>query len=196
MAQQAKPLIDHLPYRLEKAVSSQLLADEQADVKLKGAFQEALICTNRRVLIVKRGFMTGHLFGSETFQASYANIAGVQVNFHLMTGYFEVSQGGMQNRATSYWTGGAEKLPNCVSLNNRRMKEAFQQACAFIMNRIEEERRPVIESGRVVPGSHSRAGTDAADILSAIERLAKLKSTAVISEEEFTAKKNELLSRL
>lgn len=46
--------------------------------------------TDTRVIILKGGWMTGQLFGTDTFQCPYANIAGAEVKFHLLTG----SQGG------------------------------------------------------------------------------------------------------
>jgi hypothetical protein len=76
-------------------LSEVLEANETVHIKLKGAFKEALVCTNKRVLILKTGFMTGQTFGSNVFQSSYRNITGVQVKKHLITGYFEFSAGGI-----------------------------------------------------------------------------------------------------
>lgn len=111
---------------------------ERVFVKLKGAFKEALICTDKRVLILKVGFMTGQTFGSNVFQCPYRNITGVQVKKHLISGYFELSAGGIQNRLTSYWqtgNGSLEHRENCVSLSSSDSFSKFREASGFILSR-------------------------------------------------------------
>lgn len=131
-------LIDELPGRLEKALSELLEPNETVHIKLKGAFKEALVCTNKRVLILKAGFMAGQTFGSNVFQSPYRNITGVQVKKHLITGYFELSAGGVQNQPTSYWQSGQnspERRENCVSLNSNDAFRKFREASTFILSR-------------------------------------------------------------
>lgn len=139
-AMEASPrdLMDLLPGRLDKLLSELLEPDEKVHIKLKGAFVEALICTNKRVLILKAGFMTGQTFGSNVFQVPYRNITGVQVKKHLLTDYFEVSAGGVQNQPASYWGGGrsaARERENCISLNSNDAFRRFRDASTFILSR-------------------------------------------------------------
>lgn len=96
-------LIDALPAGLTKKLQQILAAGESVEVQLKGVWNEVPVCTDRRVLILKSGIMTGQVFGSNAFQLPYSNIAGVEVKFHLLTGFFELSAGGMQNTDKSYW---------------------------------------------------------------------------------------------
>jgi hypothetical protein len=130
-------MIEQIPDRLERMLRQTLMPNERVLVKLKGAFKEALVCTATRVLILKGGLMTGQLFGTDTFQCPYSMVAGAEVKFHLLTGYFELSTGGMQNTPKSFWEGGnkpaAAKAPNCVSISGSEMAQKFRQACAFIM---------------------------------------------------------------
>jgi len=130
-------LIDQLPSRLEKVLLELLESNETIHIKLKGAFKEALVCTNKRVLILKAGFMTGQTFGSSVFQSTYRNITGVQVKKHLVTGYFELSAGGVQNQPTSYWQTGQspQRRENCVSLNSTAAFPKFREASSFILSR-------------------------------------------------------------
>lgn len=132
-------LIEELPRRLQKALSEILGSNESVYIKLKGAFKEALVCTDRRVIILKAGFMTGQMFGSSAFQVPYQNITGVQIKKHLVSGYFELSAGGVQNVPTSYWgtgQGSAERRENCVALNRPDHFRKFQEACGIILSRI------------------------------------------------------------
>lgn len=187
-------LIEQLPDRIETELSKILYPSEEVLVKLKGAFKEGLICTDRRVIILKGGLMTGQILGNNTFQQPYSNIAGVQVKFHLMSGYLEVSGGGMQNTPKSYWSSDKKsdpaKAPNCVSLNSKRQAERFREACSLILTRIDHSR------GAFVPPSSIAGRTDDVDPLEMLERLGKLRDAGVVSEDEFLAKKAEILGRL
>jgi hypothetical protein len=179
-------MIGPIPIGLEAALRQALSPGEQVFVKLRGTYKEALVCTSTRVIIFKAGWMTGQLFGTDMFQCPYSNVAGAQVNFHLLTGYFELSAGGMQNSPKCFWNSdknvNAAKAPNCVSIAGRDRADRFRQACAFIMQRV---------SGGA--GAGVRVGEDVLDTLA---RLAKLRDAGVISAAEFQAKKVEILSRL
>jgi hypothetical protein len=130
-------MIEQIPDRLERTLRQTLMPNERVLVKLKGAFKESLVCTDARVLILKGGWMTGQILGTDTFQCPYSMVAGAEVRFHLLTGYFELSTGGMQNTPKSFWEGGtkpvAAKAPNCVSISGPEQARKFRQACAFIM---------------------------------------------------------------
>ncbi len=177
-------MIEPIPDRLERTLRQTLAPGERVFVQLRGAFTEALVCTDTRVIILKGGWMTGQLFGTDTFQCPYANIAGAEVKFHLLTGYFELSAGGMQNTPKSFWKTDnkvrAANAPNCVSLAGPEQANRFRQACAFIMARTAGGRQPY-------------AAAD--DAVATLERLAKLRDRGVLSEVEFRAMKARLLAK-
>jgi hypothetical protein len=81
------------------------------------------------VIILKAGWMTGQLFGTDMFQCPYSNVAGAQVNVHFFTGYFDLSAGGMQNSPKSFWNAdkkvNAAKALNCVSTAGRDRADKF-----------------------------------------------------------------------
>lgn len=124
-------MIEPIPERLDGMLRQTLAPGERVFVQLRGAFTEALVCTDFRVLILKGGWMTGQFFGTNTFQCPYANIAGVEVKFQLVTGYFELSAGGMQNTPKSFWR--SENKPraahalNCVSICGRTAPAGTRQ---------------------------------------------------------------------
>ena len=184
-----KGLLENLPGRLEAEIQKLLSPDEAVLLKIKGAFKEGLICTDRRVIILKSGFMTGQAFGSEVYQQPYGNIAGVQVTFHLMSGYFELNAGGMQNVRKRYWSSDPKsdpsKAPNCVSLNNKKLVEKFRHACSFILTKIDESRH-----GEAVAPEPATVS-----IPEQISQLASLRDQGILSSEEFEAKK-DLLNRM
>lgn len=182
-------IIQDIPAGLHEVVLKNLLPSETIIFQLKGAFKEALVCTDRRVIIAKSGFMTGQIFGSDIFQLSYASIASAQVKMHLFTGFFEVSAGGMQNTDKSYWAtkgrSSAAQQPNSVALNSRAQAEQFRAAASFIMERSNG-------AGSVAALAH-RSGS--ADVGSELERLWSLKEKGALSQAEYDQAKARLLDR-
>lgn len=177
-------MIEALPEKLERTLGTSLRPNERVFIKLRGVYKEGLVCTDTRVIILKAGWMTGQLFGTEMFQCPYQNVAGAQVKLHMVTGYFELSAGGMQNAPKSYWSmnnsASAAKAANCVTIAGRDRAERFRQVCAFIMQRSS--------TGGGVQSNGDSLGT--------LERLAKLRDTGVISSTEFEQKKTQILSRI
>ena len=188
-------LIDGLPSPLVKALDQTLGKAEQVHISLKGAYKEALVCTDTRVLIVKSGFMTGQMFGSDVFQLPYSRVAGVEVKYRILSGYFELSAGGMQNLPKNYWSQkqgvDPKQAANCVSLNDRTQASRFREACNFIMQRISQQ-----DTGlKATPPALSRSDTPES-ILSTIKTLGDLRDQGHLSNDEFEAKKKALLARL
>jgi hypothetical protein len=179
-------MIEPISEKLDKALNLALAPNEHVVVKLRGVYKEALVCTNIRVIILKTGWMTGQLFGTDMFQCPYPNVAGAQVNFHLLTGYFELSAGGMQNTKKRFWNTdkavSTAKAPNCVSIGGRDRANKFRQACAFIMH--------------MASGGANAGVQTSGDSIHLLERLAKLRDAGVISAAEFHSKKAQILSRL
>ena len=176
-------LVAALPERLERALERVLERDEVVEIKLKGAFKEGLICTDRRVLIIKGGFMTGHLFGTNVFQLPYSRVGSVEVTYHMLTGYFEISAGGMQNTGKRYWsTKSSEqphKAPNCIALTGKPQADMFNRAATFILTRVHE------------PQDRSRSTQS-----DPLAKLLSMRDDGLVSPEEFEAKRREIIARL
>ncbi|TPI63953.1 SHOCT domain-containing protein [Mesorhizobium sp. B3-1-7] len=179
-------LIEDLAPVITGKLKEVLRADEGVLVSLPGAFKEGLICTMSRCLIIKAGFMTGNTFGSNVFQLPYAAITSAEVKFGLMSGYFEISAGGMQNTAKSYWdnskgSGNAKAAPNSISLVDRKMAAKFRSASDFILSRAAQAR-----------SSPSMAAGSVAD---EIQKLVALVDKGYLTREEFDQQKRTLLAR-
>lgn len=183
-------MVQTLPSRLQRALRQNLRPGEQVLVQLQGAFKQALICTDTRVLILKGGIMCGQLFGTNCFQLRYQNVSGVEVKFSLFTGFFEMSSGGMQNQPRNFWSRSERTSPtraaNCVSLFNRSQARLFRQACSFILERVDQLHAP-----QAVHPAVRRM-----EALAALEQLNALRKEGALSDDEFRSKKAELLSRV
>ncbi len=180
-------LIEPLPKRLAKELKATLEEGEDVRVQLCGAFQQALVCTDSRVMLIKGGWMAGQLFGCNVFQLRYRSVSGVEVKYQLMTGFLEISSGGIQNMPRNFWTRkenrSASSANNCISIY-RNQAQKFRQACSFILKHVD-----AMQLG------HGSAPA-APDPVAQIGRLSELLSKGVISQDEFNAKKAELLARV
>ncbi len=169
------------------AIAGQVIPhSEELYVALKGTFKEYLFCTDKMVYIHKTGFMTGHTFGSGGFKMPYANITNAEVDYHMTTGYFELSSGGLQNRPLNYWNNkgnSPQKAPNAIAITGPVLKGQFEQASRFIMEKAGENRgHPTV----VVKGE--------ATLAEQIRDLKALVDEGLLTQEEFDAKKRQLLN--
>lgn len=180
-------LIMDIPASLEVSLRELLAPDEIVEVKLKGAAKEVLVCTDRRVIVLKTGFLARSMFGAKLFQVPYGSISGVDVNFGLMFGVFEIVTGGNQYTRKSAWRAhgsdaNASEAPNSVALNSRDQADLFRKACSHIVARIEGHRGG--------PGLPTPPAVSVADEL---RKLADLRKDGVLTSEEFETQKLALI---
>jgi hypothetical protein len=184
-------LLQALPKKLEALAQNNLVTNENVLVRLKGAHQEALICTDRRVMILKSGLGTGHLFGSNTFQLPYENVASAEVRFGIITGYLAITTAGVLSTAKSYWSqdkhSNPRYAPNCISIGSRSQAASFRAAAGFILERIERSRRGPAERPPAQVASET-------DVAASLDRLWKLKTDGAIDQAEYEAAKARVLS--
>lgn len=159
--------------------------NEKILIAIKGAFREYLVCTNKNVHIIKKGFMTGHFLGKGNFYIPYNKITNVEIDMHLLSGYFEISTGGLENKRLNYWSNNINedpaKQPNCISLNQAVLKN-FEKARDFILNYDTEAKSNIeIKTEKSIPEQ--------------IREYKELLDEKIITEEEFDQKKKELLNK-
>lgn len=178
-------LCSQLTTELSDLIGSIEESGEKVLIAIKGAFREYLICTNKSVYIAKKGFMTGHFLGKGNFHIPYNKITNVEIDMHLLSGYFEISAGGLENKKLNYWSNNANedpaKQPNCISLNKVVLKD-FEKARDFILNYEEDAKTDVkTKNEKSIPEQ--------------IRDYKALLDDGIISENEFEEKKKELLSK-
>ena len=181
----ADDLIQPIPPSIDTGLREMLTADETMFVKLKGAFKEVLVCTNKRVIILKSGLQTGHWFGLSQFQLPLALVSSAEVSATMGVGFIEISAGGVQNTPKSYWAQSkersAQKAPNCVSISGS--VKAFRAASTVIMEKAHEARNP--KTG-TTPASTT-------DISAGLTSLWKMKNEGALTQAEFDAAKAKII---
>jgi DNA-directed RNA polymerase subunit M/transcription elongation factor TFIIS len=133
---------------LPKKIYVEIPNDETIDASIQGRFGEWLVCTNKKVHIIKSGFSTGRVGKIGHFEVRYRDIANAFVIFHKLTGYFEITVVGESHSKKTYW-GKSEVnpqiAPNSIGINRRDI-EKFEAACAYINARSVEDKKAYSES--------------------------------------------------
>jgi len=186
-ASDSNRLIMPLGGRGEKILAQNLSEGEKIHVKLQGNNGQALVLTNKRLYIVKWGWLAGNTFGGRCIGYEYRNITALEANKHVMTHMVQVLTPATQHQKL-HTIGGRDKGTNvaesdfAVSYSGSKVVPLFQEAVnlgrRIISQAHEREAHPVNQDD---------------DSIDKLERLANLKERGLITEQEYTAKKRQLL---
>jgi hypothetical protein len=172
-----------LPGGLGSALSSALREDEVVEMELHMNMGEAIAVTSERVLILKAGLTVNAGFGSKAISYSYRNISSVEhrqgpLGGHvtiLAAGVFESRPGG----AGVFSDNANYKRENVVTYQRRELREQVQAVVHAIQGKLDE-----------------RLGSPSAPdgLADQIERLAALRNSGALSDDEFIAAKQRIIS--
>lgn len=87
-----------------RAVNGAIADREQVVAIVPGAFDQAIIATNRRVYIFKKGSIAGSFRGQKLATWEYRAIHGVQVEMGRTAGYVALQISGTSASDMSYWS--------------------------------------------------------------------------------------------
>lgn len=143
------------------------------------------------VTIERKGFLARTSVGKGTKRIPLGSITAVQWKppGAFVNGFISFGLGGgneVRSRFGSQTTD-ATKDENSVVVT-KKQGPAFEALRATIEEAIAQRQRPVAPSATATPAEP--------DVLAQLERLGNLRDAAVITSEEFEAKKAELLDRL
>jgi hypothetical protein len=178
--------VSRLRQRVRQALAENLREGEVVRVVIHGANGQAIIGTDSRLFVIKPGFMAGASFGVETTSWSYRNLVGVQVHKGMMTGSVVVQAPGQSGASTSYWGGGKSdpyKAPNAIPIAGGWQE--VRSAVAELQNLVDESHQPG-------PAPAPRVEISIAEEL---KKLAELNQSGALTDDEFAAAKQHLISR-
>lgn len=178
-------LIMPLKGRGEKILSQNLQPGEKVMVKLQGQFGQALVMTNKRLYIVKWGMQAGSTFGGKCIAYEYRNITAIEIRKHAMSRFVQILTPATQDRKLSYWAS-SNKPESAIASDfavtyESKKDPAFQEA-------VNTARR-VME--KLHEGAHHSVAAD--DSIDQLEKLAALRQKGILTDEEFQAKKKQIL---
>jgi hypothetical protein len=176
--------MEKLGGRTVKLLAGTLGPDETVLTQMNGNFDsQTLVITNQRAIIIKTGFMAGQTLGGKVVSFPYEHITSVEVRSSMLTGVFEISAAGIQGVEKPVFGGDkgtARTAPNAIPFN-RKDAPKFQQGANLIRERCRQASAPT---------AHPVSGADE------IRKLAELRDSGILTEEEFQAKKTDLLARM
>lgn len=163
--------ISHLLGRKEiKELPAILWEDEPVEHMVQGVYNNslgALFATNKRLLFVDKGL----LYGLKVEDFPYDKITSIQYETGLMFG-----------KLTIFASGNRADIVQC----DKVLVRSFAEYVRARISGKQESKAPVAVT------ASKGVGDD--DVISKLERLAKLKEQGILNEEEFRAQKAKILA--
>jgi len=166
------------------ALQANLIPGEPVEVVILGPSNQAVIGTDRRAFIFKKGHIAGASFGAELTSWDYRNLVGVQLHTGMMTGAVILQGPGQSGTKTNTWGNKDDdpyKAPNAIPLN--RPFDKAQAGVAALRQRIADAHNP---SHPLPQSTPSIAPNLIADELM---KLSQLRDSGVLTEDEFAQQK-------
>lgn len=182
-------IYEQLRGRVRKAVEANIAPDETVRAIVRGGNGQAIVGTDRRAFVCKPGWMAGATLGAEVTTYNYLNVSGVQMHTGMMSGTVAIETG-QQMKKTSIWgQGDADtlKAPNAIPLS--RPWDEARDAVARLRQAIDQSHSSMISTSNSKPEA-----VQASSIADELAKLADLRTSGVLSEDEFAAAKRSLLS--
>lgn len=156
---------------------------------------QVLIATERRLLVVKVGFLAASTGGGRTTAFNYADITSIQVQLGMLMGTLSVQSPGYGGTQTGdYWSTrnqqNAQSLPNVIPWS-KPLDRKFARELTWVRQCIDQARNPALIE--VVVTQAAAAAPAAGDMAAQLERLAQLHADGTLTDEEFAAAKARLI---
>jgi hypothetical protein len=205
--------------KANEALDHNLAPGEVIEVIITGPSNQAIIGTNRRAFVYKKGFMAGASFGSELTSWDYRNVTGVQLHTGMMSGAVVLQGPGQSGTNTSYWKNGDSdpyKAPNAIPIVRpwnqasagvallRQLIDAVHHPDAHEVSVSPATAQPTVATRGSTPTSAEPAAIERApvaapaaeDPMELLRKLGALRDAGVLTVEEFETKKAEILKRI
>jgi hypothetical protein len=172
--------------KANEMLDENLGSGERVEVIITGPSAQAVIGTDRRVFVYKKGFMAGATFGAEMTTWDYRNLVGIQLHTGMMSGAVIVQAPGQEGTRTNTWKQGDKdpyKAPNAIPINR-----PWEQAKAGVARL-----RELIAAAHMPQVTPSAAPASNGSVADELRKLAELRDTGVISAQEFDMMKTRLL---
>lgn len=180
-------MIENVKGGIKKILSASTGPDEKIKVQLNGTAGECLVVTDKKVLVAKAGFSSGALFGQKAKSFPFKQITSVEYSCGLTAGRIQITTAGTVESSSGHRKGVLDSVADTFQAENvvtfpSQKKLVFQKAAALIRQMLDEQ--------------HEAPTTATPDILEQIKKLAELKESGILTEDEFNNKKAELLKKL
>jgi hypothetical protein len=178
--------LDELQKKAQQAIGGALEPDEEVLVAQDGE-HGAIVATNRRILVCKWGLTSGSAFGKQVNTWDLSNVSGIEHRKGMTTESIVVQAAGaapvtkfgrMDKGSGTVW-----QAPNAIFVKKKKKKEEDDQDVVGTLRRLVADHQ----------GAGTRAATPSADPVEQVRKFGQLRDEGLITEDEFQAKKRELL---
>ena len=184
--------------RLFGGLNKVLEPGEQVLVIIVGAFRQAVVGTDRRLFVYKAGNQAGVMFSRKAKSWRYEDVADLRLDIGVKSGVLTVVPVVPDREILEYGRSGhgsSQQSPNAITFAGKPGTAVAARVSALLeMVAAAHRRRP-----RVVPAPPEptppavAAGSDPTQM---IRKLGELRDAGLVTEEEFQAKKAQLLDRI
>jgi hypothetical protein len=171
--------------KMKRLLDQSIEPGEKVEILIVGAFDQIVVGTDRRILVLKKGLMAGATFGHKLSSWEYRNVTGLQLDTRANSGILIIHAGGEEPIKSSYWASGkgsAKEAPNAITFASKPPADA-QAAVAQLRQLIAEAHAP-------------HQSTHTPDPIEQLRKLGELRDAGVVTPEEFETKKRDLLGRI
>jgi hypothetical protein len=173
-------MIEKLKGKLEKAFSDNITEGEKIRIKLQPTSGEALVVTDKKVMIIKAGVLAGAgFFGAKCTTFNFTEITSVDLRLGLMGGHIQITVAG----STDIKGRNMVESGNACTFNVD-YRERMKEVASIIRESVEQ-----VKKGNVPPVEIVQ------EIAVQIKNLHDLKIQGIISEADFEAGKRKLLGQ-
>ena len=188
------PMAEPIPKKEAALLQQLLLPGEKVLGQMIGTFDQAVVVTDHHVCILKTGLMAGQMFGGKSTAFDFKNIVGVEIRTGFAQGEFEILAAGLANNQ-------GNTINSKVKMAESPNGIVFTKTDANHFNAMAAKIREKVGGHSMAPAPTSSPAlaptqTTTHPIIEAIKQLSEMHAAGILTDDEFTNKKAELLSRM
>lgn len=187
----AEPRLTLQPWA-QKKVEGYMDPDEPILYLFQGGGSQTILGLEDRLLVVKPGWQAGVTFGARVTSFYYVDITGIEAHVGLTFGVLEVNSSSVRGSdVMEFWNPSRKpdkdpfKVPNCIPISKKQLKRQADQ--------LEGIRAKIRQAKQVNSAPTSGIATPTDGISTELQRLASLRDSGILTDEEFQKAKNKLL---
>jgi hypothetical protein len=187
--QQGWPVMNPLGKKEAELLKSNLTPGEVVLGQVIANFGQAVVATDQKVIVVKHGWMAGQTLGSKATSFDYHYIGAVEVR----TGW---AQGEMEIINPSMPSSQGNRIKDKVAIQETPNGVVFPKANAKLFNEFAAKVREMVAKAHIPVHAAAPPPAAASAIPEQIRQLSELHAVGVLTDEEFSTKKADLLLRM
>lgn len=188
--------------RMLGMVQQHKLPDEVVQAVVGGVGTQAIVALSDRLLVVKVGPLAGATGGGRATTFRYVDILGVQVNTGMVTAGIIIQTGGVNTTSGDYWAvhglGTASrnddpfKLPNAIP-SNKSLLKVYAADLQRIQDLVRSAHPSNVPPPPQPPPQVVATPGPPGDMAEQLARVAELHRLGVLTDEEFSDAKRQII---